>query len=100
MDKESNPTTETPIGTKGLSINDNHERVQGELSIKDFETKHLCSTNEAAQLKDAYLKMSPNCTHPLSICSAILTDPLENITTLTTRLLIISAAKQTTKPTQ
>ena len=82
------------IPTKG-------ERPDGELTIPEFMDRHSCSSDDAAKLRAAYLTIAPRCTHPLAICSSIVTSDKsgqETLLTLMERLNRISKEKQPLKP--
>jgi len=101
---KTNSTDNPPID------NDRSKIAIGELTIEQFGAKHSCSLEEATKLQQSYLKIIPDCTHPLAICSAILSlHPkgqdinLFNVQILTQRLITQSKAeqaKQSTKPKQ
>lgn len=66
----------------------------GDLTAETFLAKHPCLPGDIDNLRKAYLRVAPDCTHPLFICSAILTHS-EGLTIpdLTARLSKISQAQ-------
>ena len=77
------------------------ERPDGELTIPEFMDRHSCLPDDAAKLRAAYLTIAPRCTHPLAICSSIVTSDKsgqETLSTLMERLKRISEEKQPLKP--